>query len=86
MLLGGVGSWKLEIGRGGGVGGVGTFRAQVLGFRRMAALIGREDGFLESERVQPLGDLARVVLLEEMVRGVRGVGGVWRGGGAGGVY
>jgi ATP-dependent helicase/nuclease subunit B len=59
-------------GSGKSGGGHGAFRAQVLGFRRMAALIGREVGFLESERVKPLGDLARVVLLEEMVRGVRG--------------
>ncbi len=51
--------------------GVGAFRAQVVSFRRLAALIGRAVGFIESDRVKPLGDLARIVLLEETVRGVR---------------
>ena len=46
----------------------GTFRAQVLSFRRLAALIGREVGFLQGEHVKPMEDVVRVVLLEDVVR------------------
>jgi ATP-dependent helicase/nuclease subunit B len=53
----------------------GTFRAQVLSFRRLAMLIGRELGLVESGggRRLPgqLGEVARAVLLEEMVRRLR---------------
>ncbi len=48
--------------------GGGTFRAQVLSFRRLAALIGREVGFLQGDLVKPMEDVARVVLLEDVVR------------------
>jgi ATP-dependent helicase/nuclease subunit B len=49
----------------------GSFRAQVLSFRRLAVLIARDTGLIGSEdgaRGKPLDDLARVVLLEEVVR------------------
>lgn len=55
----------------GGGEGRGSFRAQVVSFRRMAVLIARETGLIGSEegsRGKPLDDLARVVLLEEVVR------------------
>ena len=48
--------------------GGGTFRAQVLSFRRLAALIGREVGFLQGDLVKPMEDVVRVVLLEDVVR------------------
>ncbi|HUO09189.1 MAG TPA: PD-(D/E)XK nuclease family protein [Phycisphaerae bacterium] len=63
MLLAGEGGGRSE-----GGGGAGTFRAQVLSFRRLASLIGREVGFLEGERIKPMEEVVRVVLLEEVVR------------------
>jgi ATP-dependent helicase/nuclease subunit B len=55
----------------GGGEGRGSFRAQVVSFRRLAVLIAREAGLIGSadgSRGKPLDDLARVVLLEEVVR------------------
>ncbi|MGN6368372.1 MAG: PD-(D/E)XK nuclease family protein [Phycisphaerae bacterium] len=68
--FGGVQNSAFRIQNEGGVGarGVGTFRAQVLSFRRLASLIGREVGFLEGEHVKPMEDVVRVVLLEDVVR------------------
>jgi len=45
--------------------GNGSFRAQVLGFRRLALLIARERGLIVGK---PVEDLARLVMLEEIVR------------------
>ncbi|HVT81254.1 MAG TPA: hypothetical protein VHM90_11415, partial [Phycisphaerae bacterium] len=50
----------------------GTFRAQVLSFRRLAMMIGRELGLFPAGDgrgvPKPMDDLARRVLLEEVVR------------------
>ncbi len=48
--------------------GGGTFRAEALSFRRLAAQIGREVGFLQGDHVKPMEDVVRVVLLEDVVR------------------
>ena len=53
---------------GAGSRGEGTFRAQALSFRRLAASVGREVGFLQGDHVKPMDDVARVVLLEDVVR------------------
>ncbi len=53
----------------------GTFRAQVLSFRRLALLIGRELGIVGDgggRAGKPMDEVARAVLLEEMVREKRG--------------
>ena len=46
----------------------GTFRAQTLGFRRLALLIAAETGIAGMGRAKPMDDIARAVLLEELVR------------------
>jgi ATP-dependent helicase/nuclease subunit B len=69
-------------GGAGGGGALGTFRAQVVSFRRLAMLIARELGLFAGEGgggrggaggvPKPMDDVARVVLLEETVRQHRG--------------
>jgi ATP-dependent helicase/nuclease subunit B len=70
----------LLTGRGLGLGEpvAGTFRAQVLSFRRLAMLIAREVGIFGGKPgagravPKPMDDVARVVLLEETVRRHKG--------------
>ena len=56
MLLGEVGSWKLEVGRGGSGGG-GDVSGAGVGVSADGGVDWEGGGFLESERVKPLGDL-----------------------------
>ncbi len=74
MLLSGGGN-SLKAGLRAGAGR-GTFRAQVLSFRRLAMILGRELGLFpggDGRGVpKPMDELARQVLLEEVVRREKG--------------
>src|SRR5690242_2746977 len=50
--------------------GRGSFRAQVVSFRRLALLIARETGILPAgaQAARPMDEVARIILLEETVR------------------